>query len=267
MANFTFSTRRRSAGATGTPGRELTDSERRALPLGFEAVGEALVSGTNPAAACAEVGRALARDGASLGEALDGLSATYERVLGREPAFAAAESLWVAWSEATLEFLHQLSCEDPLTGLASCRTCAPGWTRSTARPRTTASTSRDGSRAGRRRGVRCTRAHDHFGAGTDARAGGRGACARVFPGGETRRPARARPGRGRRTPETGPREPRSMCSGSTSTTSARRERDPGLDRGPPGHRRLCSQTARRAGPLARSSNQNPRPASGRGPLL
>ncbi len=119
MANFTVLNRRRSAGVTGTPGRELSDSERRALPLGFEAVGEALVSDTDPAAACTEVGRALARDGASLGEALDGLRATYGRVLGREPAFAAAESLSVAWSESTLEFLHQLSCEDPLTGLAT----------------------------------------------------------------------------------------------------------------------------------------------------
>jgi len=119
MANFTSLSRRKSVGANETPGRELSDSDRQALPARFEAVGEALVSGTDPAAACAEVGRALARDGASLGEALDGLSATYARVVGREPAFGATESLSIAWSEATLEFLHQLSCEDPLTGLAS----------------------------------------------------------------------------------------------------------------------------------------------------
>ena len=48
-----------------------------------------------------------------------GCSATYKRVLGREPAFGATESLCVAWSESTLEYLHSLSCEDPLTGLAS----------------------------------------------------------------------------------------------------------------------------------------------------
>jgi hypothetical protein len=119
MANFTALSRRRSAGASETPGRELSDSDRRALPSGFEAVGEALVSRVSPEAACSVVGRALARDGASLGEALDGLRATYARVLGREPDFSAAETLSVAWSEATLEFLHQLSCEDPLTGLAS----------------------------------------------------------------------------------------------------------------------------------------------------
>jgi hypothetical protein len=36
-----------------------------------------------------------------------------------EPDFASVEALSVAWSEATLEFLHDLSCEDPLTGMAS----------------------------------------------------------------------------------------------------------------------------------------------------
>ena len=38
---------------------------------------------------------------------------------GTTPDFEAAEALSVAWSEATLEYLHDLSCEDPLTGLAS----------------------------------------------------------------------------------------------------------------------------------------------------
>ena len=119
MANFTALTRRRSVGAPEAPGRELSESDRRALPAGFDAVGEALVSSTDLTAACAEVGRAMARDGASLGEALSDLSATYARVLGREPAYGATEALSIAWSEATLEYLHQLSCEDPLTGLAS----------------------------------------------------------------------------------------------------------------------------------------------------
>lgn len=119
MANFTALSRLRSVGAQAAPERELSESDRRALPTGFEAVGEALVSGTDPTAACVEVGRAMARDGASLGEALSDLSTTYARVLGREPAYGATEALSIAWSEATLEYLHQLSCEDPLTGLAS----------------------------------------------------------------------------------------------------------------------------------------------------
>ena len=65
------------------------------------------------------VGRDVARDGAALGEALDGLRTTFDAVMGVEPDFASVEALTLAWSEATLEFLHELSCEDPLTGLAS----------------------------------------------------------------------------------------------------------------------------------------------------
>lgn len=116
MAGFPALTRRKSEAA---PRQDLPEQVRLALPAGFEAAGEALASGVEPAAACAEIGRALARDGASLGEALSGLDAVYQRVLGVPPSFAAVESLAVSWSEATLEFLHQLSCEDPLTGLAS----------------------------------------------------------------------------------------------------------------------------------------------------
>jgi GGDEF domain-containing protein len=65
------------------------------------------------------VGRALALDGASLGEAMSALRETFITLGGEMPDFAAAEALSVAWSEATLEFLHDMSCEDPLTGLAS----------------------------------------------------------------------------------------------------------------------------------------------------
>jgi GGDEF domain-containing protein len=102
-----------------TPGRELSDAERRRVPAGFDAVAEALVSGRSPVAACAVVGRATARDGVSLAEALEGLAATHTALGGAVPDFTATEALSVAWSEATLEFLHELSCEDPLTGLAT----------------------------------------------------------------------------------------------------------------------------------------------------
>ena len=98
---------------------DLPDDVRRALPMRFEAVGESLVSGADVTAACSVVGRDVARDGAALGEALSGLRTTYELVLGEPPAFDAAQALSVAWSDATLEYLHDLSCEDPLTGLAS----------------------------------------------------------------------------------------------------------------------------------------------------
>jgi hypothetical protein len=82
-------------------------------------VGEALVSGRSPVAACAVVGSTLARDGASLGEALSGLRATYSALGAADPDFEATEAIAVAWSEATLAFLNDVSCEDPLTGLAS----------------------------------------------------------------------------------------------------------------------------------------------------
>jgi GGDEF domain-containing protein len=92
---------------------------RPVVPPGYEAVAEALESGVSPVAACAVAGRALAWDGVSLGEALAGLRAACAAVGAAAPGVDAVETLSVAWSEATLEFLHDLSCEDPLTGLAS----------------------------------------------------------------------------------------------------------------------------------------------------
>lgn len=118
MAIFAPFTRRRAT-SEQTSGRELPESLRQALPAGFEAVGEALASELDPCAACTVVGRDAARDGADLGEALSGLRATYQLVAGTAPEFTATRAVAVAWSEATLEYLHSLSCEDPLTGLTS----------------------------------------------------------------------------------------------------------------------------------------------------
>lgn len=116
---FTAFSRRRTGSDVQLRDRELSDRVRQQLPMRFEAVGEVLVSGGDVAAACSVVGRDVARDGAALGEALSGLRTTYRLTLGREPDFGAAEALSVAWSEATLEYLHDLSCEDPMTGLTS----------------------------------------------------------------------------------------------------------------------------------------------------
>ena len=101
------------------PSVDLPHHVRLALPMRFEAVAEALAAGTDVTAPCSVVGRDLATDGAALAEALGALRATYQMVLGEPPGFEAAEALSVAWSDATLEYLHDLSCEDPLTGLAS----------------------------------------------------------------------------------------------------------------------------------------------------
>lgn len=108
-------------GATGDPGArgELSSELRAAVPPRFEAVGETLASGSGTSSACEVVGAELARDGLSLAEALDLLAETTALVRGDEPTFYEARALSVAWSEATLGYLHSLSCDDPLTGLAS----------------------------------------------------------------------------------------------------------------------------------------------------
>lgn len=99
--------------------RDLTSAQRREVPRHFEAVAEALASHRSPVPACAVAGGTVAADGVSLGEALSALSATYATLGLGEPAFAAVEALTLAWSEETLGFLGDISCEDPLTGLAS----------------------------------------------------------------------------------------------------------------------------------------------------
>jgi hypothetical protein len=65
------------------------------------------------------VGASLAADGVSLAEALDQLAETYELACGTTPSYDDTRALCVAWSEATLGYLHRMSCDDPLTGLAS----------------------------------------------------------------------------------------------------------------------------------------------------
>jgi hypothetical protein len=97
----------------------LSEAIRLALPPRFEAVGEALVAGCGSVEACEVVGSDLARDGVPLAEALDALSTTYRMVRGGDPDHADTRALSLGWSEATLGYLNRLSCEDPLTGLAS----------------------------------------------------------------------------------------------------------------------------------------------------
>jgi hypothetical protein len=97
----------------------LSEATRLALPPRFEAVGEALVAGSGSVDACEVVGSDLARDGVPLAEALDALSTTYRMVRGGDPDHADTRALSLGWSEATLGYLNRLTCEDPLTGLAS----------------------------------------------------------------------------------------------------------------------------------------------------
>jgi hypothetical protein len=111
-----------SSRASATPGgksQELSERLRQQMPARFEAVGEALAAGSEAHAACAVVGRDLARDGTDLSEALHGLRSTFALVVSREPDFGSTHALSIAWADETLGYLHQVSCENPLTGLAT----------------------------------------------------------------------------------------------------------------------------------------------------
>ncbi|HET6153140.1 MAG TPA: hypothetical protein VFE15_09290 [Marmoricola sp.] len=110
---------RKSTGTTGGKSQEMPERLRQKLPARFEAVGEALSAGSEAHAACAVVGRDLARDGVDLSEALHGLRSTFALVVGREPDFESTRALGIAWSDETLGYLHEVSCENPLTGLAT----------------------------------------------------------------------------------------------------------------------------------------------------
>lgn len=115
-----FSSRARQATSPRAgAGAGLPESVAAGLPPKFEAVGEALAAGRGSAEACAVVGETLARDGASLDEGLEALRVTALAVTDSEPTFGDVRSLAMTWSETTLGYLHALSCEEPLTGLAS----------------------------------------------------------------------------------------------------------------------------------------------------
>ncbi len=118
MKIFATRGRRLAASGPGVGGSQSLDV-RSGLPHRFEAVGEALTSGSDVLDACSVAGQDLARDGASVEETLEGLRATWQQVAGTDPAYEVVAALLTAWSETTLGYLHQLSCEDPLTGLAS----------------------------------------------------------------------------------------------------------------------------------------------------
>lgn len=119
MGIFATRSRGRLAGQP-VAGAEPPDAQAHmGVPQRFEAVGEALAVGRGSVDACAVLGQGLAKDGASLDEALEGLRATALHVTGREPSYDDTRALATAWSETMLAFLHHVSCEEPLTGLAS----------------------------------------------------------------------------------------------------------------------------------------------------
>jgi hypothetical protein len=84
-----------------------------------EAVVAAVAGGRDPGPACARFGRQRAEDGASLPETLADLTRLYLVAGWTEPPYGAVHSVCVAWAEESVQFLGALSCEDPLTGLAT----------------------------------------------------------------------------------------------------------------------------------------------------
>lgn len=115
-----FSWVRRAPSSAPSEVRELSDEQRAALPPRFEAVAEALAERSSYVAeACWVAGHDLAESGVSLGESLEDLRVTTLAMEDRDPAFGEVHALSVAWSEATLGYLHTISCADPLTGLAT----------------------------------------------------------------------------------------------------------------------------------------------------
>jgi hypothetical protein len=86
--------------------------------LTAEAVVGAVAGGGDPGLACARFGRQWAQDGASLPETLADLTRLYLAAGRTEPPYGAV-SVCVAWAEESVQFLGALSCEDPLTGLAT----------------------------------------------------------------------------------------------------------------------------------------------------
>lgn len=89
------------------------------VPRGFEAIAEAVVADEGAVDACEALGRELALDGASADEALQGLRDTWQLLRGSDPPFDAVAAVVKAWSDATLAVVNHISCEDPMTGLAS----------------------------------------------------------------------------------------------------------------------------------------------------
>ncbi len=91
----------------------------RTMVRGLEPIADALVHSGDVEACAVEVGRELAAEGVALNQVLDDLETTYAAVAAGSPGYLVVRALCLAWTEVSLQYLHGLSCHDPLTGLAS----------------------------------------------------------------------------------------------------------------------------------------------------
>jgi hypothetical protein len=106
---------------TARPRRTAPQSRRDLVPAGYEPLFDALEDAAPLLGVVEELGRSAAAEGTALDDVLAGVAATY-RASGdivTEPPFEVVRALAGAWADSSLRFLHSVSCEDPLTGLAS----------------------------------------------------------------------------------------------------------------------------------------------------
>lgn len=108
MERFAHFARKRVADSA--PGQSVHD---------LSALAEALASGGDPAAVALELGTGAAARGAPWAELLGEVESVCSTVTGAEPSYEVVRALSTAWAEASLQHVHEMSCEDPLTGLAT----------------------------------------------------------------------------------------------------------------------------------------------------
>jgi len=99
--------------------RQRRSVGRAVVPSGYEALADALAYDGNATAAGHEIGRNAAAVGAPLHDVLDDVARTYAATSAGDPDFDVVRTVAAAWADGSLQFLHRVSCEDPLTGLAS----------------------------------------------------------------------------------------------------------------------------------------------------
>lgn len=118
MVLFAHLARRKQPVESSDPSA-LDEPDSWVIPRGFEPVADALLTNGDVEAAAIESGRELAADGVSLDEVFADLEATYAAIGGGPPDYEVVRGLCQSWTEVSLRYLHGLSCDDPLTGLAS----------------------------------------------------------------------------------------------------------------------------------------------------
>ncbi|KHL17014.1 hypothetical protein CLV56_0698 [Mumia flava] len=85
----------------------------------LDALGETLASGGDLAGVAVELGATAATDGIGWSELLRDVEDVCRGVSGSLPPYELVREMSIAWTEAVLQHAHTLSCEDPLTGLAT----------------------------------------------------------------------------------------------------------------------------------------------------